>query len=343
MFELLYYPLVHPPRRTLLEATLYWDSLTSLAPGPASEGWYVWEEDLRVLEGEGVYRRTHLEPMMLEHDVVLDRVMDRITEVIDHADPSTLTVPDRFAPDTRLWSGKLPSRVEEGLRERRLLVDDDRHEGALRGNPQILLASIACLAEEASMLLEEQTGNRVVPSTDNRYSHACATIPLPSTGAEVSWMVDVGQLLPIPDADTPIADVIQFRNSHTDELGRCLDASRNMLAELRQEIANPREVVMEFAQRLTAAITDLQNAGKSRFRWGVKRASWLTVATGATAVGGSAAIDVSVHATPLVLALSTVGGGIAVNLASAPTRPRDDNFTYLHQLSEVFPSALAAS
>jgi hypothetical protein len=339
MFELMYYPLIHPPKPTLLEATLYWDSLTSLVPEPARRNFYILDDDLRLLEDEGLYRRTELEPMMFQQDDAIGRVMKTITRVIKRADPETLVIPDRLAADTRLWSGKLPWVVEERLRSRRLLVADDRQEGALRGNPQVLLATIACFAEEASMLLERQTGDRVVPSTDNRYAHACATIPLAKSNTQVSWMIDVGQLLPIPDPHTPLTEVVQFRRRYGDELRRCMQASRKLLAELRQEIDNPREVVMAFEGQLAEAITDVRSAGKSRFRWAARRTSWFAVATGATAIAGSATAEGFSSAMPLVLAASTVAGGVAVNLASASTRQRDERFSYLHQLSATFPSA----
>lgn len=343
MFELLYYPLIHPPKRTLFEATLYWDSLTSLVPDPARRGSYELHDDLRLLEDAGRYRRTELEPMMLGQNEALERAMKTVSRVIKRADKKKLVIPDQLGADTRLWSGKLPAVVEWKLRERGLLVEDSRQDGALRGNPQVLLATMACFAEEASMLLERPE-RRVVPTTDNRYSHECATIPLTKASAQTSWMIDVGELLPVPDDETPISDVMEFRRKYNDELSRCMTASREMLAELRREIDNPREVVMAFNEELTQAITDLRSAGRARIRWAAKRASWFTIATGAavTATTAAAHAESLGGAATLIVAANTVVGGLAVNFASTPTRPRDERYSYLHQLNAAFPMAASS-
>jgi hypothetical protein len=264
--------------------------------------------------------------------------MDTVERVVDRAAPETLAIPDQLSADTRLWSGKLPLLIEHQLRERRLIVEDDRQVGAFRGNPQVLLATMACFAEEASMLIEKRSANRVVPTTDNRYSHACTTLPLDDNEARLSWMVDVGQLLPVPDSDTPLAQVIQFRRDHESELARCMAACRRLLAELRNEIHNPREVVLTFNKELSEAIDDVRKAAKSRLRWAGRRAIWIAIATGAATVASMADL-----LTPVLIGSATVAGNVAVNLATVPGRPRDHDFYYLHQLSATFPFARPVS
>lgn len=335
MFELMYYPLVHPPRRTIFESVLYWDRLASLVPGGAGVPEYDFSGDLDLLMQENLYRPTWLEGLMLNDHEAYSRVMRTIGRVL--ADDGDFAIPDNLGPESRLWFGKLPAMVEQDLIRQRLLVPDETNQDALRGNPRVLLATMACFAEEASMILET-SNRRVVPTTDNVYAHECTTLPLDESEVRVSWMLDVAPLLPVPEDSTPLEDVLAFRHDNREALDACMRASRELLAAVRNEgITNPKEVVMEFERRLVEAVTEVRNSGLQRFMWAVKRSTWVAVAT-------TAATTASVIADGPAVAVgtATVVGGLAVNLATSPTRVRDDRFSYLHQLTTNLGNHLPA-
>lgn len=335
MFELMYYPLVHPPRRTIFESVLYWDRLASLVPGGAGVSAYDFSGDLDLLMQEQLYRPTWLEGLMLNDQEAYDRVMRTIGRVL--ADDADLTIPDNLGPESRLWFGKLPAIVEQDLIRDGLLVPDETDQGALRGNPRVLLATMACFAEEASMILET-TNRRVVPTTDSVYAHECTTLPLDEREVRSSWMLDVAPLLPVPEDSTPLEDVLDFRSRNRDALDACMRGSRQLLAAVRNEgITNPTEIVLEFERRLVEAVAEVRNRGLRRFTWAAKRSTWVAVATSA-AVTASALSDGNAAA----VGAATVAGGIAINLATTPTRARDDRFTYLHQLTMNFENNLPA-
>jgi hypothetical protein len=117
-----------------------------------------------------------------------------------------------------------------------------------------------------------------------------------------------------------------------------MQASRELLAAVRNEgITNPNEVVMEFERRLVEAVTEVRNSGLQRFIWAVKRSMWVAVATTATTTASAISDGPAV-----AIGTATVVGGLAVNLATTPTRVRDDRFTYLHQLTTNLESHLPA-
>jgi hypothetical protein len=315
----------------MFEAALYWDKLTSLVPEVDHSGGYTLREDLRRMQDADLYSGTSLDELVVETSAIVETV----ERVIQLAKPGDLDIPDELNSYTSLLSGKLPHELEWALTSRDLLVRDSRDESAWRGNPRILLAVLACAADLASMRLEDRSGHRYVPTTSSRFAHQCATLPLTTGTARLSWMIDVGGALPVPDSDTPIDKVLAFRSKYEDERQRCIAAVRQLQARLRAEIANPAEVLREQNRELADAVADLRNAGRGRFKWGLKRVVWTLVATAAGTVAGTPVASI----TPVIPAAVAAATGITVNLATAQSRTRDDRYTYLHQLETEFPFA----
>jgi hypothetical protein len=335
MYEMLYYPLVHPPQRTVFQAVLYWDRLTSMVP-EVHQGFeaYVLRPDLAALEDAGLYRRTMLERVHWEPGA-MDDIVRNVQAIQGEVAPGTLDIPDELNSYTRLWSSKLPTQIEDELLRMGVVVEHEA--GTLRGNPHLLFAVLAITAERAAVTLSNRTRHMVVPTTTDRFALECAIAPSPSSGTSVSWMANIGSFLPVPDSDTPIDQVIAFRSAYDDERKRCIKAVRELQARLRQEIADPREVIHEMKEEIAEATSDLKAAGR-RFRW-MKTSIWSLVGLAGAA---GAAVPIGDVATPTEVMLNAASSLIStagITLALVPSRPPRNPYVYLHQLESRFQFA----
>jgi hypothetical protein len=212
-YNMLYYPLVHPPKSTLFEAALYWDGLTSLVPtDPSYFSRFGASHDLELLQDEGIYTPTLLDSTISGYQVVVDE----LEQVLSKFDIRQFSPDDQLNMYTRLWKGKLPLTIEWQLVDRGLLVADAHEPTALRGNSAMLQALLSIAATYAAKQLQNTPGRNIyVPSTTDNFASRCATAPLSQgpTDAAPNWIVDVSRALPIPPPDTPLEHVLASATS----------------------------------------------------------------------------------------------------------------------------------
>ncbi len=355
MYTMLHYPLVNPPRSTIFEAILYWDQLASVVPMRRDANYpdvldlAVLRNDLRLLQQEGLYTPLWAENVIDNGDSLFYDLDFEIESALATFG-AELPPPDpELSVYSRLWYGKVPYNVEAHLVARGALVPSEKEAGAWQVNRIVLQALMAVLARHIAARTEwSQPGTRYVPCTSSDFAHLCATAPVvpprrvpawrspdPSRHeVEHSWLLDVSNVLPVPDTDTPIEDVVEFAREFSEERNVCVRGVRELQARLSSTTSNATELVLESEREIRSAVSELKRAGKARFGRLALRSVLITVATGGSYVGAEA-LDL-----PAILASAgAVASGYAINIASAPTRPRSDELSYLYQLERRFPSA----
>jgi hypothetical protein len=155
------------------------------------------------------------------------------------------------------------------------------------------------------------------------------------------WQADIGALLPVPASGTPISEVLAFRHRYDDERRRLIRAVGELQHQLRQWNEDPREIISALREELADAVADLQAAGTAAKMTWVWRGVYVFIAfaTAAT-IGLSEAARLDPAALATTTAALTVGGGIAVNLATnqiGELNPKSRPFTYLHRAQKEFP------
>lgn len=335
-YQMLYYPLVQPPERTILEAALYWDSLISFIPRESGYGEYILASDLALMRDEGLYTGVEWESAFRTNRDVMDSLAATLRGIIEDGGVERFPIPQELTQYTRLWSGKLPHFIELELVDRGVLARDRSQPGALRGDQHLLLAVLTIMSDLASVELMRRTGHHIVPTTDSNFAHHCTTAPISTAPVTTSWMVDVGALLPVPARDTPIEHVLDFRRRYGDERMRCMRAVRTLQTRLRSEVTDPRQLVSEMRSELEEAVSDMRAATRasSLDRW-VKKPIWATVALGAAFMESAALISA-----PVSVALGTVVGGAAITFATSQARARDPKYSYLYRLDSEMPAQL---
>jgi hypothetical protein len=318
---MLYYPFISPPRPVILQALLYWDGLSSIVPMSDID-----RPELRQL---GAFYT----PFRIDDELGNTEIPALVNEL--HAVLDQLPR-DRLKPDdgpltgyNRLYYGKLPSQIEDELREMGAVEDVD---GMMKGASEFLLPMLAVTAKHIADACNRRSmgSSLTVTNTAAAFSYHDAYAPIRSAGTETCWLLDVGRLLPIPRDDVPIEEVIAFRNDSDEARGNLTRAVRSILARLRSEVDEP-SIPIEFRASMKAALDDYTKARAAR-RW-----SWVrTAATAVIGLGASAAAHfVATPAADVLQPHSELGIAFgAKDLRKGP----DPNFTYLYNLNKRYGS-----
>ncbi|GGK95972.1 DUF6236 family protein [Mangrovihabitans endophyticus] len=336
MAGILYYPFANAPLPILHQAVLYWDDLaTVVAPG--------WERRLtphmRELRESGLYRPVG--PFLTYEPVDLMSMREEIAQAIDGVPLEDLTPPDdrgytRGHSDI-LHAQKLDPAISKDLIRRGLVRETPGAPWRLVVSPTLLNIVVSIIANSIARSANAESGcsgrTGLRPHTDVLHAHRIGTSPMSGIDVTGCWQVDLSPLLPVPEGDVMIADVLDFRRRYESERARMMAAIDDLLHELSQTRRHPQDAFGRVKREMEQAVADLHGAARaSKITWVVRPLS-VTVALVASA---SASILPAEAAIPL--SMSSTVGAIMVNLATSrvrekatgPANPTD--YRYLHRV-----------
>lgn len=353
MPDLLYYPKINAPRSVIYEALLYWDCLMTVVPPGSPEEFL--DPAMREVQAAGLYRP--LPAAYWPLDDALERALRRLAYLFERI-PADDLIPQE-APDGYIYTAKLSGELVRELERRGLAepLDSDGYRMRVSAATQLCLISVA--ARDIAGLYRERDGhqgrNALYPYTDSPAAHLFAhsqfgadfrpTVrdDLPP-GRSPKWLqqfhypvrrtipigeVEIGGLLPVPNHEVAIADLVAFRERYDDERRRLMMAIDLLVHGLQRHYDHPQDVLDAVRRELTAALADLRAAGRSA------RLTWIT-----RSVTVSIALAASYAAQKLLPAAGWVLGviaGAAINMATNQIRPADHgdrsgDFSYLHRV-----------
>ncbi|WP_280353095.1 DUF6236 family protein [Nocardia abscessus] len=354
MPDLLYYPRINAPRSVIYEAMLYWDRLVTVVP-PGSPEEYL-DPAMRQVHAAGFYMPLVADdwPMMPGRD--LERVLWQLTHMLDQI-PADDLIPNG-GPDNYVYAAKLSSEIRDELERRGLSLRLDRSRLRIHVSAATQLCLISTAARDIARRFRERDGrdgrNVLYPYTDSPAAHLFAHMPFapdyrppfsndltpgrsPRWAAELSfperrtalcWEVQVGGLLPVPNDEVLLDDLITFRERYDGERQRLMEAIDRLVRGLQRNYDHPQDVLHEVRRDLESALADLTAAGRStRIKW-VRRSVTVSIALAA----GYAGQKLFPEATWVL----GVIGGAAINIATNQTRPTGHgvagDFSYLHRV-----------
>ncbi len=316
---MMYYPFVHPPRRVLWQALLYWDNFTSIVP---AEGYqYQFGSELAALKDIGLYRPVYADD--LPREALANLVEDLRRVVLELPGQDLVPVPGPLDGYNRVHWGKLPLAVQDELVESGAFAPEDGN--MYRVSPVLLSRLMIVLAKHLAA-----ASRGVIPFTDLVAAHEVAFAPLgPDLRLRqaLAWQMDIGDLLPIPSPETSLEKVLKFRVAYADErqelnraVGKLIDGASDPTGQ-----ADPGAVLKE----IKAAVRQLEKAGHSDDIVWVKRGLLVLGAIGVAAAG--------VYVLPVAAWLLTTLAGLGIGVATVVTRPEaSSEFAYLQALRTSF-------
>ncbi|MDN3518156.1 DUF6236 family protein [Aquisalimonas lutea] len=175
------------------------------------------------------------------------------------------------------------------------------------GGDQLTEAVLSCQTEVAEELLKDKTKDWVI----HQFSSECALLDKVIKEQE-TIRVDLANVLPVPDANVPINEVLEFKERRKDELGALhqeLDALYKEALQAPDTDLETRKVVSDLSQR----IRDLDRVSNERFPGNRKfdlavelNVNGMNITKG---VAYGSAIDF--FATAYTIPIATVVGGLA--------------------------------
>ena len=324
---MMYYPFVHPPRPVLWQALLYWDNLTSISPVDGYQ--YQFGSELTGLQDLGLYRPTHADDLPPAALAYLVSDLRRVVEELPGED--LVPVPGPLNANNRVYWGKLPLTVQDDLVEIGAFAPEER--GMYRVSPVLLSRLMIVLAKH----LASASGGMVIPFTDSLAAHRVAFAPLGpdlSLRQAMAWQIDIGDLLPIPRPDTPLANVLRFRAAYHDEREELAQAVLKLLVAASSPTGNADPVAVQ--KTIKNAVGQVKTAGHREGIVWVKRSLLVLGAIGIAAAG--------FYALPGYAWLANTLAGLGTGIAPVVTRPgTSTEFAYLQCLEATFPDAIWAS
>ena len=333
---MLYYPLINPPPSLLCQAVAYWDVIATITPYDYLD---LLSEDLRRIDAAGLYRPVR-EPdgFDLNESVVatLERLLASLP--LDDLLPPTAATGDRRA---RLVLTKLSESLRRFLVSRGL-ARRGRNDWELIVAPATQLLLTAVIAHS---IAQDQSTIPMHPHTDDLLSFRLGTAPYrgviefdrPHNGLGTDptgpcWIVELGDLLPVPAPETSIEDMLAFRRRYEDERRRLVASVDLLLEQIRRHYDRSEDVFNALERELTAALADFRSAARaSRLSW-MRRSVSVAVALGTAAAGAHLAPDLSW--------LLGVMSGLAVNHATGEVRTSTAGHphaavSYLHRMDRA--------
>ncbi|MFD4142812.1 DUF6236 family protein [Streptomyces sp. NPDC058572] len=332
MAVLLYYPLVNPPAEVLHQSLLYWDGIASVVPADPQIRASAVSQRLKELEQEQLYTPVTLDQYALPsfHEAAGAALVEReqdgaiLSEELRRLAAGPRPPRPTSPPDAFLYLTKVHRWLEERLLGLRLATrcPDDRWRLAVAREVQELIVGVAVreIAQDSKLPL--------FPYTDCEDVQRRALRPAARSRA-LAWEMELGRLLPVPAPDTPLADILAFREQYGEERVRLMRAIHRMLGDLRRDYEHPADVLAQLRVELEQALADYRSAARdSRMTW-VHRSVTVTVALAAAAGGAIVLPDLSWF-------LGVVGG-YALNAATREIRPvlqrhGSHDFSYLHRI-----------
>lgn len=320
--KMMYYPFVHPPKPVLWQALLYWDAVTSVAP----QGGYQFGRDLEVLTDVGLYLPARADELPGHARSALVSDLREVVETTPGEDLVPLAGP--LTANNRLYWGKLPPEIERDLVDIGAVVPDAdmlRASPVLRSQLMIVLAKHMAAATRGT-----------IPFTDSRSAYEVAFAPLgPDLAHRRSWQLQVGDFLPVPAPDTPLMQVLDFREAYAAEREELAAAVRRLLLPLQHppdsgHQSGDRAEIERAVRHIQKAVAQLEKAGHGNGILWLKRSLWVLGGLGVAA----AATAVPPLYAALFMTLSSLGVGVTTTL----TRPGvSTEYNYLQHLQAILP------
>ncbi|MEU8137843.1 DUF6236 family protein [Streptodolium elevatio] len=327
MPSLLYYPSIVPPPEVVHQAVLYWDGFGSVVPDTSDLRQAGVADDLVELEAHGLYQPLQLAAEVFdEYSPSAAVLVDELRRLASAGSPSP--------PDSFIYVGKLGAWLEDELVALGFATPG---RSARSGGPRLQVGKdvetlvLGVVARELAQYWSDRE-RPYFPYTTSDDAYRRSLRPSPDGTVVPAWQMEIGKLLPVPASNTPLSEVLKFRERYADERGRLMRALHRLLDELRRCWEHPSDVLAQFQDELAQASRDYQAAQRSRFR---------TVASeGITWTGGIAAGSAGVvMGLPAEIVAPAVGGLTAIWLRARAAKdagtPATDDFSYLHQVRKT--------
>ena len=329
---MLYYPFAVAPSPVISQAVLYWDDLsTVVAPG--------WQgrmsPAMRELLDNGLYRPIAPydpdEPVPLaEIDVELDFALAQI--------PLDDLIPPRVAPHDHartLFTEKLYPSVVEKLLSGGFAYRHPDSPNRLVASPALLHLVVSIVAHQIATDHNARFGGQgprgLHPYTDSLSAHRVGIDPIPGQDSVAAWKIDIGALLPVPQGEISVRDLIAFREKYAAERVELMFAVQALLHSLRD--LHPEDAARRASHDIEKALQDLQKAAQAR------RLALVTKSVAVTVATGSLALVAGMPDTALPATMMTVLSGLAVNIATSQSRGNSGSgdptvYRYLERVKE---------
>jgi len=313
----LYYPYMIPPTAWMKQALLTADTISSIvhySVGRPLSG------DLAWVNEKGLWAGTDVRDF--------GRIPDYLDEIERALETFCASPAMRFkgnsipAPSEleRIYVSKLTHRVEDLLLSERF-AKLGRFGGSLLVHRSVLQVVLAITAKYVAVQ-DVLTDRRIILSTDAPSAARLAHDPVHGrpTYAETYELLLDG-FTPAPGDRASLADVIEFRERYRAELLQYRTAMDDLVADV-QQAAQPLEAIRSGRQEIDFAMSEIDRAAR-----GVK----FHLLRGAVCLVGISLAARQIDPTTMRWAFDGIGGTLAVELLSRPTRAERSPgpFTYL--------------
>lgn len=225
----LYYPTIDIPNKEwLYNVILYTDKVSSILPNREENHL---PDTLKFLTDKGLYKPIYINDILHNYPTEFQRFEKKFIEAID--DKRFFFRSSATPRDTRfqgIYNDKMTNSILRELDKRNLIT---------QGTDRVFMpenAAIYYMNILAQFIAEVNiSSDIIIPSTDyKRFSDL--TFGNPSSNKEAVNIV-FDNCLPMPDINTPISKIVDFKLSHRDELLRF----RQFINDINMNISNARD------------------------------------------------------------------------------------------------------
>jgi len=253
----LYYPYVSPPAAWLKQSLLIFEAVSSIvAPSIRIE-----RGDLGWLASEGIWK-----PTRVELSYGRDYKDEIETALIEFADNDSYRIGrmDSLPQHelARIYAGKLADQLEQSMIDLDLAVGEPRSRNLLAH--QEVAAIVLAITAKYVAADYRVPDSRMIPSTDLPIFENIAYDPLRGSRTRFRCLeLLLNGLVPAPGDEVPFADIIDFRERHSDELGALKVEIARMLRVI-QSSNDPFDEVQSMRQEIQQSVSDIKAAARSR-------------------------------------------------------------------------------
>ena len=263
---ILYYPTITIPTGPWLrQALLYWDELGSIVPRDdlGKRDLIPYSPDLQWLENEHVFRPFSPELIGRGRGTVVNDFKSELLDTVKSADFRKLLPPVRKRQfSARIHKDKVSHELYDLLKNRHLAKEKrDDPVWYYFEEPMALLY----MAKMAKYLAAEDQQPTVVGTDLRQYEHLNFGTSVLRNGVASLTASFLG-VLPVPREDASLADILDFKRRHADELlnfREMLNEFETKISACRSE-AEAKSVLADFSTKVQTSLATLHAALKGR-------------------------------------------------------------------------------